>query len=159
MKDGAVDAVDAEIIELLQIDARRTQQDIAHRVSLSQPAVAERIKKIEERGLIVGYAARVDPAKLGQDITAFVGVGISHPKYFEGFAKRVAALPHIQEAHRVAGRDSYLLKIRTPNTTTLDDILVRVLRTIPGVTRTETTVVLASIKEETFVPVASKESR
>jgi Lrp/AsnC family leucine-responsive transcriptional regulator len=58
------------------------------------------------------------------------------------------------EAHRVVGRDSYLLKIRTTNTETLDALLVGILRTIPGVTRTETTVVLASIKEETFVPVA-----
>ncbi len=145
---------DADIVELLQQDARRTQLDIAHRVKLSQPAVAERIKKLEERGVVTGYVARVDPGKLGQDITAFVGVGISHPKYFDGFAKRVAALPEIQEAHRVAGRDSYLLKIRTTTTRTLDDILVRVLRTIPGVTRTETTVVLASVKEETFVPVS-----
>jgi len=152
-----VDGTDADIIELLQLDARRGQQDIASRVHLSQPAVAERIKKIEERGLIRGYVARVDPTKLGQDVTAFVGVGISHPKYFDGFAKRVAALPEILEAHRVAGRESYLLKIRTTNTRTLDDILIRVLRTIPGVTRTETTVVLASIKEETFVPVLRKE--
>lgn len=162
MTDGqvvGVDATDAEIVELLQLDARRTQQDIAHRVKLSQPAVAERIKKLEERGIVIGYGARVDPGKLGQDITAFVGVGISHPKYFEGFAKRVSALPEIQEAHRVAGRDSYLLKIRTTNTRTLDDILVRVLRTIPGVTRTETTVVLASVKEETFVPVSRPEER
>lgn len=152
-----MDGTDADIIELLQLDARRGQQDIASRVHLSQPAVAERIKKIEERGLIRGYVARVDPTKLGQDVTAFVGVGISHPKYFDGFAKRVAALPEILEAHRVAGRESYLLKIRTTNTRTLDDILIRVLRTIPGVTRTETTVVLASIKEETFVPVLRKE--
>lgn len=152
-----MDPTDADIIELLQQDARRTQLDIAHRVKLSQPAVAERIRKIEERGLIRGYVARVDPTKLGQDVTAFVGVNISHPKYFDGFARRVDALPEILEAHRVAGRESYLLKIRTTNTRTLDDLLIRVLRTIPGVTRTETTVVLASIKEETFVPVPRRE--
>jgi Lrp/AsnC family leucine-responsive transcriptional regulator len=152
-----VDGTDADIVELLQQDARRTQQDIAHRVKLSQPAVAERIRKLEERGLIRGYVARVDPIKLGQDVTAFVGVSISHPKYFDSFAKRVDGLPEILEAHRVAGRESYLLKIRTTNTRTLDDLLIRVLRTIPGVTRTETTVVLASIKEETFVPVARNE--
>lgn len=152
-----MDPKDAEIVEALQHDARRTQQEIAHRVKLSQPAVAERIKKLEERGVITGYVARVDPVKLGQDVTAFVGVGIAHPKHFEGFARRIAELPEIQEAHRVAGRESYLLKVRTKNTRTLDHLLVRVLRTIPGVTRTETTVVLASDKEETFVPVALRE--
>ena len=153
MKNEWVDSVDAEIIELLQRDGRRTQQDIAQRVKLSQPAVADRIKKLEERNIITGYAARVDPLTLGQDITAFVGVAISHPKHFDAFAKRIAALDEILEAHRVAGRSSYLLKIRTTNTATLDALLIGILRTIPGVTRTETTVVLASIKEETFVPV------
>ena len=82
-----------------------------------------------------------------------MGVAISHPKHFDVFAKRIAALDEILEAHRVAGRSSYLLKIRTTNTATLDALLIGILRTIPGVTRTETTVVLASIKEETFVPV------
>lgn len=149
-----MDAVDAEILELLQRDARRTQQDIAQRVRLSQPAVAERIRKLEERGIITGYAAKVDPLKLGKDITAFVGVGISHPKYFDGFARKLEELPEILEAHRVAGRDSYVLKIRTENTRTLDELLVRVIRTIPGVTRTETTVVLASVKEDTFIPAS-----
>jgi Lrp/AsnC family leucine-responsive transcriptional regulator len=157
MKNEYMDRKDVEIIEALQRDGRRTQHEIAQRAGLSQPAVAERIRKLEERGVITGYAARVDPTKLGQDVTAFVGVGISHPKYFDSFARRVGELPEVLEAHRVAGRDSYLLKVRTTNTRTLDHLLVRVLRTTPGVTRTETTVVLASVKEDTFVPVAGRE--
>lgn len=152
-----MDPKDLEILVALQQDGHCTQQEIAQRVTLSQPAVAERIRKLEERGVITGYVARVDPVQLGNDVTAFVGVGISHPKYFDGFARRVAEIPEIQEAHRIAGRDSYLLKVRTRNTRTLDQLLVGVLRTMPGVTRTETTVVLASIKEETFVPVLHAE--
>ena len=152
-----MDRRDIEIVTALQRDGRCTQQEIAQRAGLSQPAVAERIRKLEERGVIVGYVARVDPRKLGQVVTAFVGVGLSHPKHFEAFDKRVGELPEVLEAHRVAGRESYLLKIRTASTATLDHLLVRVLRTIPGVTRTETTVVLASVKEETFVPVAHSE--
>ncbi|MCK6550754.1 Lrp/AsnC family transcriptional regulator [Myxococcota bacterium] len=149
-----MDRIDARIIELLQADARRTQGDIAQRVGLSQPSVAERIKKLEERGYIRGYTAKVDPRRLGLDITAFVGVGIAHPKYFDSFEKKLAAMPEVQEAHRVAGRDSYLLKIRAQNTHALDEILVGTLRTIPGVTRTQTTIVLQSTKEETFVACA-----
>jgi Lrp/AsnC family leucine-responsive transcriptional regulator len=152
-----VDRKDAEIIKALQLDGRRTQQEIAQLAGLSQPAVAERIRKLEERRIITGYAARVDPAKLGLEVTAFVGVALSHPKYFEAFDRRVRELPEVLEAHRVAGRDSYLLKVRLPTTRHLDHLLVRVLRTIPGVTRTETTVVLASLKEDTFVPVAFEE--
>jgi Lrp/AsnC family transcriptional regulator, leucine-responsive regulatory protein len=143
-----MDAIDRGILEILQRDARATQQEIARRVKLSQPSVADRIRKLEARGVITGYVARVDAAKLGMDITAFIGVGISHPKYFEAFGKKVLAMPEILECHRVAGSDSYLLKIRTENTRSLDRLLVEQLRTFPGVYRTETTLVLSSIKED-----------
>jgi Lrp/AsnC family leucine-responsive transcriptional regulator len=94
----------------------------------------------------------LDDAKaLGLDVTAFIGVGIEHPKYFERFATQVMALDEVLECHRVAGQDSYLLKVRTQHTQSLDQLLVEKLRTIPGVTRTQTTIVLASIKEDTRV--------
>lgn len=149
-----MDAVDYQLVELLQKDGRATQLELSRSVGLSQPAVAERIRKLEERGVITGYSARVDASKLGKDITAFIGVSIEHPKYFEGFAKKVLALPDVLECHRVAGQDSYILKVKTANTRSLDQLLVETLRTIAGVTRTHTTIVLSSIKEETHVRVA-----
>lgn len=148
-----MDALDYRIVDMLQRDGRATQLELSRAVGLSQPAVAERIRKLEERGVITGYVARVDASKLGKDITAFIGVNIEHPKYFDGFAKKVMALPEVLEAHRVAGQDSYILKVRTANTRTLDQLLVETLRTISGVTRTHTTIVLTSIKEETLVSV------
>ncbi|HVY46078.1 MAG TPA: Lrp/AsnC family transcriptional regulator, partial [Minicystis sp.] len=150
-----VDAIDLGILDLLQRNARATQLELAKAVGLSQPAVAERIKKLEERRVITGYAARVDPVALGLDVVAFIGVGIEHPKYFDRFARTVKDLDEVLECHRVAGEDSYLLKVKTRNTRTLDRLLVQVLRTIPGVTRTHTTIVLASIKEETYVHAAA----
>jgi Lrp/AsnC family leucine-responsive transcriptional regulator len=152
-----VDAVDLRILEILQRDARVTQQEIARRVKLSQPSVADRIHKLEARGVILGYVAKVDPAHLGKDITAFIGVGISHPKYFEQFGKKILALPDILECHRVAGSDSYLLKIRTENTRSLDRLLVQEIRIIPGVYRTETTLVLSSIKEDLALTVNAEQ--
>ncbi len=149
-----MDDADRRIVDLLQRNARTTQSEIARAVGLSQPAVAERIRKLEERGVITGYTARVDAAELGVDVTAFIGVGIEHPKFFDGFTQKVKGLDEVLECHRVAGEDSYLLKVKTRNTRTLDRLLVEVLRTIPGVTRTHTTIVLASIKEETFVQAA-----
>ena len=147
-----MDEIDLQIVDLLQRNGRATQLEIAKSVGLSQPAVAERIRKLEERRVITGYAARVDAAWLGSDITAFIGVGIEHPKYFDGFARKVMTNEEVLECHRVAGTDSYLLKVKTRNTRTLDRLVVEVLRTIAGVTRTHTTIVLASIKEETRVP-------
>ncbi|HMG52521.1 MAG TPA: Lrp/AsnC family transcriptional regulator [Kofleriaceae bacterium] len=143
-----MDATDLRILQILQRDARATQQEIARRVRLSQPSVADRIHKLEARGVIVTYIAKLDPGQLGKDITAFIGVGISHPKYFEQFGKKILALPDVLECHRVAGADSYLLKIRTENTRSLDRLLVEQIRSIPGVYRTETTLVLSSIKED-----------
>src|SRR2546427_8831620 len=147
-----MDEIDLRIVDLLQRNGRATQLEIARAVGLSQPAVAARIRKLEERAVITGYAARVDAAWLGSDITAFIGVGIEHPKYFDAFARKVLNLDEVLECHRVAGQDSYLLKVKTRNTRTLDRLVVEVLRTIPGVTRTHTTIALASIKEETRVP-------
>ena len=146
-----MDSTDETLVTLLQQNARATQAELAKTIGLSQPATYERIRKLEESGVIVGYSARVDATKLGKDVTAFVGVSIEHPKYFEAFAKRVLAHPDVLECHRVAGADSYLLKVKTANTGSLDRLLVEQLRTITGVTRTNTTIVLASVKEETTV--------
>ncbi|MEZ4301801.1 MAG: Lrp/AsnC family transcriptional regulator [Polyangiaceae bacterium] len=148
-----MDAVDHRLVQLLQADGRATQLELAREVGLSQPAVAERIRKLEERGVLLGYTARVDAGALGKDITAFIGVTIEHPRYFDGFARKVLELSDVLECHRVAGEDSYLLKVKTTNTRALDDLLVETLRTIPGVTQTQTTIVLASIKEETRILV------
>ncbi len=149
-----LDATDHIIVQRLQADGRATQLELAQAVGLSQPAVAERIRKLEQRGVIVGYTARVDAAMLGKDITAFIGVAIDHPRHFDAFAEIVLALDDVLECHRVAGEDSYLLKVKTQNTGTLDALLVGTLRTIPGVTRTDTTIVLASIKEESRIFVS-----
>ena len=158
-----MDPIDRRLVELLQEQGRATQLELSRVVGLSQPATAERIKKLEERGVIKGYAAQVDASKLGKDVTAFIGVSIEHPKYFEAFTKRVHSLPEVQECHRVAGNDSYLLKVKTKNTGALDELLVDRLRTIAGVTRTHTTIVLSSVKETTQIaldpPPEEKETR
>jgi Lrp/AsnC family transcriptional regulator, leucine-responsive regulatory protein len=153
-----MDRINLQLIDRLQRDGRATQLELAREVGLSQPAVAERVRKLEERGVITGYVARVDAHQLGVDIAAFIGVGIEHPKYFSAFVKKVEDLEEVLECHRVAGDDSFLLKVKTRNTRTLDRFLVETLRTMPGVTRTHTTIVLASIKEETRVAVPLDDS-
>ncbi len=128
-----------------------TQIELAGAVGLSQPAVAERVRKLEQQQIITGYAAQVDAHRLGKDITAFIGVSIEHPRFNAGFARKIHALPDVLECHRVAGEYSYLLKVKTENTASLDQFIAELLRTIPGVTRSYTTIVLSSVKEATFV--------
>ena len=149
----ALDPIDYQILDLLQSDAQTTQMEIAAKVGLSQPAVADRVRKLEESGAIVGYVARLDPRAMGNDVRAFVGVRISHPRHHEPFARRIAELPEVLECHRVAGLDSYLLKVVTRDTESLDRLISDALRRIAGVTRTHTTVVLSAVKEETRVPL------
>jgi|WetSurMetagenome_2_1015567.scaffolds.fasta_scaffold214033_2 Lrp/AsnC family transcriptional regulator, leucine-responsive regulatory protein len=151
-----MDATDHQLVQLLQENGRATQLQLAREVGLSQPAVAERMKKLEAQGVIRGYSARVDPAALGSDVLAFVSVSLEHPKHFDSFITRVLALPYVLECHRVAGEDSFLLKVRTENTGTLDDLLVKTIRMMPGVTRTQTTIVLRSIKEEIRIHTAPR---
>ncbi len=152
-----MDPIDSAIVDALQRDARRPQQVIARQVGLSQPAVAERIKKLEQRGVILGYAAQVDAGKLGKGITAFVGIVIEHPRFFDAFAKRVRAIPEVLECHRVAGEFTYLLKVKTESPRSLDTLLTKTLRTLPGVDRTLTTIALVSLKETTLVPAGASE--
>lgn len=151
--------IDYKILELLQKNARATQSDVAATVGLSQPAVAERMKKLEQEGFITGYSARVDARKLGKDITAFIGVGINHPKHNVGFARRILAIPDVLECHHVTGQDSYLLKIVTESTETLDRLISEHIRTIAGVTRTHTTIVMSTVKELSHVMPSRAEAQ
>jgi Lrp/AsnC family leucine-responsive transcriptional regulator len=154
-----MDPIDYRILGLLQADARTTQVQIASEVGLSQPSVADRIKKLDASGAVLGYVARLDAKAMGNDIRAFVGVRIAHPRHHDVFIRRIQAIPEVLECHRVAGLDSYELKVVTRDTEALDDLLSGTLRRIPGVTRTTTTIVLATVKETTAVPLPSGANR
>ncbi len=153
-----LDPIDYRILDLLQRDARTTQVEIAAEVGLSQPSVADRIRKLDASGAIQGYVARLDPRALGNDIRAFIGVRVSHPRHHEAFAKKIAQIPEVLECHRVAGLDSYLLTVVARNTEALDELISNLLRRIPGVTRTTTTIALATVKETTAVPLQELDS-
>ena len=144
-----LDAIDYKLLDLLQQNARMTQLEMAAAVGLSQPAAAERMRKLEQEGIITGYSARVDGRKLGKDITAFIGVRIEHPKYNAGFGNKVLAIPDVLECHRITGPDV------TEDTQSLDSLISDLLRHIPGVTRTLTTVVTSSIKEGSHITPAA----
>src|SRR3954465_6516678 len=134
-----MDPIDYQILDLLQRDARVTQVQIAQAVGLSQPSVADRIRKLDTSGAVLGYVARLEPRRLGNDIRAFIGVRISHPRHHDAFARRIQDIPEVLECHRVAGLDSYLLKVTTRDTGALDDLISHTLRRLSGVTRTHTT--------------------
>ncbi|MEW6128246.1 MAG: Lrp/AsnC family transcriptional regulator [Acidobacteriota bacterium] len=155
----SLNSIDYKILEILQKDARITQSELAAAVGLSQPAVADRMRKLEQDGVILQYAARIDARKLGKDITAFIGVGIDHPKHNKNFARKIMGLSEVLECHHVTGQDSYLLKVKIENTEKLDELISEHIRTIPGVTRTHTAIVMSSVKECSYIATPEKNSQ
>ncbi len=151
------DEVDLQLLVLLQENGRVSQNDLAKSVGLSAPAVGERLRKLEERGVIRRFAAVLDPQALGHDITAFLFVGMAGSRHYPEFRSRVAALPQVQECHSVTGQGSHLLKIRVRNTAALERLLAEI-QAWPGVQGTNTSIVLSTLKETTTLPLPDPES-
>jgi Lrp/AsnC family leucine-responsive transcriptional regulator len=144
-----LDEIDVQILALLQEHCKMPLAKIGQRVGLSAPAVIERIKKLEEGGVITGYTALLDTRKLGCDITAFIGVLASHPRGIVDVEQQIESRPEVLECHHVTGGYTLLLKVKTANTTTLEQLISH-LRSIEGVSRTETMVVLSTHTERQF---------
>ncbi len=151
-----LDDIDVKILEILQKNGRTRRNTLADVVGLSLPSVSERLRKLEEAGIIRGYAALVNPAKLGIDITAFILVQIDSSKHYHNFIDHANSTTEILECHAVTGEGSHLLKIRTENTLSLEKLLGKI-QAWPGVMGTKTHLVLSSPKETTTVlPVHHK---
>jgi Lrp/AsnC family transcriptional regulator, leucine-responsive regulatory protein len=145
-----LDQIDLKILHILQENGRARLADIADEVELSAPAVMERVKKLESSGVIKGYLALVDAKKVGKDITAFIGVSINHQREVGKFAKHILQYPDVLECHHVTGEESFILKVKSANTASLEKLLGE-LRSVEGVTRTVTNVVLSTAKENPAV--------
>ena len=141
-----LDPIDLKILAILQDHGRSHLADIAKEVDLSSPAVMERVKKLEAYGIIKGYQAVLDPKKMGKDVTAFIGVSVAYQRFIDDFASRMVRQHDVLECHHVTGEESFLLKVKTANTESLEKLLGEI-RSVEGVTRTVTKVVLSTPKE------------
>ena len=141
-----LDRIDIQILASLQEHCKTPLAKIGQQVGLSAPAVIERIKKLEEGGVIVGYTALLDARKLGCDIAAFIGVLVSHPSSIADVEEHIGNRPEVLECHHVTGAYTLLLKVRAVDTSALK-ALISHLRAVDGVARTETMVVLSTHSE------------
>lgn len=148
-----LDAVDAQISRMLQDNARETQADIARAVGLAPSAVLERIRKLEARGIVRGYAAELNPKALGLGLLAFVAVRSEQVGDDSEVARALASHPEVLEVHHVAGDDCFLLKVRARDAEHLGQMLRTRLGSIPGVRSTRTTIVLETMKETSRLPI------
>lgn len=151
-----LDEIDCKALHHLMLSGRMTWADLASLLQLSAPATADRVRRLEERGVIKGYAALVEPEEIGYNLTAFVAVTLERPEHRAPFLELLKRLQEVQECHHVAGEDDYWLKVRCLNTRDLERLISEELKGLPGVLRTRTTIVLSTLKETPVLPLRLK---
>lgn len=147
--------IDLKAIQQLMVQGRMTWAELATILELSPPATADRVRRLEDRGIITGYAALVNPESVGCELTAFVAVTLERPQHRAAFLQQVQDLPEIQECHHVTGDDDYLLKVRCRNTRQLERVVSEDLKGLPGILRTRTTIVMSTVKETSALPLSA----
>ena len=140
-----LDQVDRDILNILQVDGRTSASRIAEEISMSIPAVADRIKKLQESGVIMAFTTLLDHRKVGLDISAFVTVISESSSHYSDVVSQANKTPEIVQCFTTTGNGSHVLLAVTENTTSLEKLL-RIIQGWPGVMRTETQMVLSSYK-------------
>jgi Lrp/AsnC family transcriptional regulator, leucine-responsive regulatory protein len=142
-----MDTIDSKILKLLQINARISASEISNQINLSVSAVSERLKKLESSGIIIQYTTIINPRQLNKELTALMFISLERPKYANHFLEYVESENEILECHYLAGEFDYSLKIVTKGTFTLEALLNRI-KSVPGVQKTRTNVVLSTTKNK-----------
>lgn len=150
-----LDAVDRRLLRALQDDGRMSNAELARRCNLSAAACFERVRRLCERRVITGYAALIDPGKVGRGLLIFVEVLLDRTTgdMFDAFAEAVRRQPEVLECHMVAGGFDYLIKARVGDMDAYRAFLGDVLVKMPGVRETRTYAVLEEVKATTALPI------
>ena len=149
-----INDLDRQILTILQRNARTSNAEIARQVGLAPSAVFERIRKLEERGVLQSYTARIDPHAVGLGLVAFTFVRSNDRPGGIQTAEKLAEIPEVLEVHHVAGEDCFLVKVRAADTEALGRLLRERLGKISTISSTRTTIVLESVKETIELPIA-----
>ena len=142
---SSVEATDRQILELLAKDGRMSYTDLGKATGLSTSAVHQRVKRLEQRGLILGYGATVNHAEIGLPLTAFIAIRPIDPSQPDDCPERLQPLPEIESCWSVAGEESYVIKVRSHSPPELEELLARI-RSAANVS-TRTTIVLSTYYE------------
>jgi len=152
-RDTSLKSLDVKALKLLMRNGRATWAELGQLLGLSAPSAADRVRKLEQRGVIRCYAALVDPALAGHPLTAYVSVSLASHRDRAAFLRAISKMENVAECHHVAGDDDYLLKVRCRGTQDLDHLLAEELKDKLRVARTRTTIVLSTAKESVRVPI------
>ena len=143
-----LDNIDIQILGLMQDNARISNADIARELNMAPSAVLERVKKLEQKGVIQQYTTRINPVALQQKMLAFIFMKASDGPGCTETAEALAKIPEVQEVHHIAGDDCYLVKVRTYDSSTLVQLMRNSFSQIPNLLSTRTTIVLETVKEQ-----------
>ncbi|GGH28059.1 Lrp/AsnC family transcriptional regulator [Sphingobacterium alkalisoli] len=152
-----LDHIDYQILRIMQNNARTNNADIARELGMAPSAILERVKKLEQKEIILQYNAKINPLALEQNLLSFIFIKTSDIIGEQGVAYLLAEIPEVQEVHDIAGDDGYLIKVRTNDSSGLVDIMRNTLGKIEGILSTRTTIVLETIKEEQKLVIPTKE--
>ena len=148
-----LDHVDRRILDILQRDARTSNAEIARQVGLTSSAIFQRVRKLEESGVIRGYTTILDPPRLGYGLVAFIMVRTGENVRTRDTIEPLLLIPEVQEIHRVIGEDCFLVKVRVADTAALAHLLDERIQPIPSVASTRTTIVLQTARESLNLPI------
>ncbi|QCX54219.1 Lrp/AsnC family transcriptional regulator [Elizabethkingia sp. JS20170427COW] len=143
-----LDEIDLTILREIQNNARINNSELARILEMAPSAVLERVKKLEQKEVILSYHAKINPLALGQRLLAFISIKVNDIIGDEKTGKLLAEIPEVLEVHDIAGDDGYIIKVRTEDTTSLMNLMKRSLSHIPGIVSTKTTIVLHTVKED-----------
>lgn len=149
-----ISTLDSKLLRALVKNARASWAELAQLIGYSPPA-ADRVHRLEERGAVLGYSARLNAELTGYPLTAFVSVILDRPARRADFLKQIIKLERVFEVDHTAGNEDYLLKVVSQSTRDLEHFLSDILKSIPGLARTRTTIVLATAKEAPLLPARS----
>jgi Lrp/AsnC family transcriptional regulator, leucine-responsive regulatory protein len=147
-----LDSNDFKVIKRLMEQTRTTWAELGTLLGLSAPAAAERVRKLEELGVIKGYSALINPEEIGCGLAALISVTLERPEQKKEFLTKVNNLPEILECHHIAGAEDYILKVRCSGTCDLERLISEEIKSLSG-TRTRTTVILSTVKETPILPI------
>jgi len=143
-----LDDIDLQILELMQDNARISNVDLAKELSMAPSAVLERVKKLEQKKVILQYNTAVNPVALNQKLLAFIFIKTKELESDAKIATMLAKIPEVQEVHIVAGEDCFLVKVRTEDSASLMAMMRKSIKRVPNVLSTKTTIVLETVKEQ-----------
>ena len=148
-----LDEISLKILKILQKKARIPNVEVARQVDMAPSAVLERIRKLEQKGIIDGYEVRLNPEKFKRNLVAFITVATSAQESVMSTGRRLSNIPEIQEVHHITGEDGFLVKVRVSDVAELGKLIQDKILKIATVSTTHTAVAMSTFKETARIPI------